>query len=66
MRDKSDNVATLSNYEGRIEIYGALHDSVIPVHHARQLAQSLPRATYHEMDCGHNDWSSRGLVKIDD
>ena len=66
MRDKWDNVTALSKYAGRVDIYGALHDSVIPVHHARQLAQSLPRATYHEMDCGHNDWSSRGLVKIDD
>jgi hypothetical protein len=66
MRDKWENVIALSKYAGRVDIYGALHDSVIPVHHARQLAQSLPRATYHEMDCGHNEWSSRGLVKIDD
>jgi hypothetical protein len=34
------------------------------VHHARQLAQSLPRATYHEVNCGHNDWSNRQVVKI--
>jgi hypothetical protein len=39
---------------------------LIPVHHARPLAQALPRATYHEMDCGHNEWTSSGLVKIDD
>jgi pimeloyl-ACP methyl ester carboxylesterase len=66
MRDKWDNVIALSKYAGRVDIYGALHDSVIPVHHARQLARSLPRATYHEVDCGHNDRSSSGFVKIDD
>jgi pimeloyl-ACP methyl ester carboxylesterase len=64
MRDKWDNVAALARYAGRVDIYGAAQDTVIPVHHARQLAQALPRATYHEVDCGHNDWSSRGLVKI--
>jgi hypothetical protein len=64
MRDKWDNVAALAGYEGRVDIYGARQDTIIPVHHARQLAQSLPRATYHEMDCSHNDWSSRGHVNI--
>jgi uncharacterized protein len=66
LRDKWDNVAALSHYPGRVEIYGALQDTVIPVHHARQLAHALPRATYHEVNCGHNDWSSRGIVKIGD
>jgi hypothetical protein len=64
MRDKWDNVAALAGYSGRVDIYGAAWDTVIPVHHARQLAQALSRATYYEVDCGHNDWSSRGLVKI--
>jgi len=64
IRDKWDNVAALLNYAGRVDIYGALQDTIIPVHHARQLAQSLPRATYHEVDCGHNDWSSSQLVKV--
>ncbi len=43
---------------------GALQDNVIPVDHARRLAQSPPRAACHEMDCGHNDWAGRGAVKI--
>jgi hypothetical protein len=64
MRDKWDNVAALSKYAGRIDIYGAAQDTIIPTHHARQLAQSLPRATYHEMDCGHNDWSSRRFAEL--
>jgi pimeloyl-ACP methyl ester carboxylesterase len=64
MRDKWDNVAALSKYLGPVEIYGALQDTIIPVHHARTLARSLPQAVYREMDCGHNDWSGRGFVKI--
>jgi len=64
MRDKWDNVAALAGYAGPLDIYGATYDRVIPVAHARKLAQALPRATFHEMPCGHNDWSSRGHVKI--
>jgi pimeloyl-ACP methyl ester carboxylesterase len=66
MRDKWDNVAAISKYQGRVDIYGAARDEVIPVHHARQLAKSLPRAIHHEMDCGHNDWPGLGFVKISD
>jgi len=64
LRDRWDNAAALSKYAGRIDIYGALQDTIIPVNHARQLAQALPRATYHEVDCGHNDWSSRGHLRL--
>lgn len=64
MRDKWDNLAALAKYGGRIDIFGAREDTVIPVHHARHLAQSLPRAAYREIDSGHNDWAGRGLVKI--
>ncbi len=62
MRDKWDNSKSLSKYSGRIDIYGAMSDGVVPVHHARSLAASLPAAIYHELKCGHNDWS--GLVRI--
>ncbi|PTY08706.1 alpha/beta hydrolase [Opitutaceae bacterium EW11] len=64
MRDRWDNAAALSHYAGRIEIFGAASDEVIPVRHARQLAAALPRATYREMPCGHNDWSISGGVRI--
>jgi hypothetical protein len=66
MRDRWDNVAALSNYAGRVDIYGARQDVVIPLRHAQKLVRSLPRASYHEMECGHNDWSSRGHLKIDE
>jgi pimeloyl-ACP methyl ester carboxylesterase len=66
LRDKWDNVAALSKFKGRVDIYGAAQDVVIPVHHARALAKTVPQAVYREMDCGHNDWSGRGFVKIDE
>lgn len=65
MRDKWDNEKALSKYSGRVDIYGALEDTVIPVHHARHLAASLPGAKYHELKCGHNDWSAGDLVRIE-
>jgi pimeloyl-ACP methyl ester carboxylesterase len=63
MRDKWNNAACLSQYTGRIDIYGATLDEVIPAAHARNLARSLPAARYHEINCGHNDWSA--LVRIE-
>ena len=64
MRDKWNNAACLSKYPGRIDIYGATLDNVIPVAHARRLAHTLPSAQYHEINSGHNNWST--LVKIED
>jgi uncharacterized protein len=57
MRDKWDNVQALSSYKGPVLIFGALHDNVIPVTHARALAKSVPQARYVELPCGHNEWS---------
>ena len=65
MRDKWDNVAALSKYSGRVDIYGALEDTVIPFPHAKHLAESLPGAKFHEVKGGHNDWSAGNLVRID-
>lgn len=58
MRDKWDNVRALSGYRGDILIFGARHDTVIPVEHARNLARALPRSRYMELPCGHNDWTA--------
>jgi pimeloyl-ACP methyl ester carboxylesterase len=65
MRDKWDNISALKNYRGTIDIFGATRDTIIPIHHAKALAASLPSARFHEMDCDHNDWSSLHLVKIE-
>jgi uncharacterized protein len=66
LRDKWDNVSALAKYSGRIDIFGAAYDTVIPVHHARNLADKLPSARYSELKCGHNDWSSRNLLNNED
>lgn len=62
--DRWDNVEALKGYTGKLDIYGAIDDRVIPIHHARTLATSLPRAIFHEIPGGHNDWSQSGMVKI--
>jgi hypothetical protein len=66
LRDKWDNVSALAKYPGRIEIFGAAQDTIIPVQHARNLADKLPSARYTELPCGHNEWSTSNLLKIAD
>lgn len=58
LRDRWDNVEALRGYAGPVEILGARDDAVIPCEHARALAESHPGARYHEMECGHNDWTA--------
>lgn len=62
--DRWDNVDAIKEYSGKVEIYGAIDDQVIPIRHARSLARSFPNAVFHEISGGHNDWSQSGLVKI--
>lgn len=57
MRDKWDNAVALRDYAGELEIYGAVDDQIIPVEHARDLAESLPRAKFTVLPGGHNAWS---------
>jgi len=66
MRDKWDNVKSLSSYQGRIDIFGAVNDTIIPVTHARALAKTIPHARYIELPCGHNDWSHQPQARITD
>ena len=62
--DSWDNIRSLSAYKGPVEIFGALQDTVIPVKHARKLADSIPGAKFHGIPGGHNDWSGEGLVVV--
>ncbi|HTP63937.1 MAG TPA: alpha/beta hydrolase [Geobacteraceae bacterium] len=62
--DRWDNVAALRGYSGKVEIYGAINDDVIPIRHARVLAASIPVAVFHEIPGGHNDWPLSGQVRI--
>ena len=62
--DAWDNVETLRRYAGPVDIYGATGDTVIPVSHARLLAEQVPGARFIPIDCGHNGWSKCELVRI--
>ena len=64
LRDRWDNLEALRGYRGRLELYGAENDGIIPIKHARALAEALgvPLKT---LRAGHNDWMNRGLVKLE-
>jgi pimeloyl-ACP methyl ester carboxylesterase len=47
-----------------VEIFGAQSDTVIPIAHARRLADSHPGAVFHVIPGGHNDWSTSGAVRF--
>jgi hypothetical protein len=63
--DRWDNTESLRNYAGPVEIFGAMSDSVIPIGHARNLAQSVATSRFIEIPGGHNDWSFCDEVKIE-
>jgi len=65
MRDRWDNIESLSHYSGRIDIWAAAYDEVIPVSHARNLAKRLTHATYHEINSGHG-WAEANAVNLSD
>lgn len=59
-----NNVRSLENYHGRLEIYGAADDRLIPVAHARTLAASVPQSRFHLLHCGHGEWYSQPGMKF--
>lgn len=61
---KWNNIRSLSKYAGPVEIFGAEEDMVIPIHHAKKLAENVPSARFHSIPGGHNDWSKPGRVEI--
>lgn len=65
LRDDWDNIAALKGCSVPITIYGAEEDLVIPVRHARRLAEALPQARFVLIHGGHNDWSASGDVRIE-
>lgn len=64
LRQRWDNVAALSNYKGRVHIFAAEDDTIIPPEHARTLAKATTNSTLTIIRGGHNDWSMPGEVKI--
>ena len=59
-----NNVESLADYGGPIEVFGAEGDPVIPVAHARNLAASRPQAKFHPIPGGHMDWVQQAQVQI--
>lgn len=62
--DRWDNIEVLAGYPGRVDIYGATDDFVIPLRHARHLADSVNGSRFHVIACGHNEWSDRPDVDL--
>lgn len=56
LRDRWDNIAALAGYDGPVEVYGAEDDAVIPIKHARALAEAVPGATFTVMAGDHDEW----------
>ena len=64
LRDNWDNVAALRHYTGPVDIYGAQADTIIPIRHARALAQAVPQARFIPIAGGHNEWADDPQVQI--
>lgn len=62
--DAWDNVETLQGYGGPVDIYGATQDTVIPIEHARALAEQVAGARFMPFDGGHNAWARSEQVRI--
>lgn len=65
MVDRWDNVKALKGYKGRLDIFGALNDTVIPIHHAKALAASQASALFHAVDADHS-WARSSEVNLAD
>jgi pimeloyl-ACP methyl ester carboxylesterase len=62
--DAWDNVEALRGYAGPVDIFGAIEDTIIPVEHARALAEGVPGARFVAIRGGHDDWPWNERVRI--
>ncbi len=62
--DNWNNIESLKGYTGPLEIFAARDDRIIPIAHARALAENRPSSIFHEISGGHNDWAASGQVRI--
>jgi uncharacterized protein len=62
--DRWNNIEALTGYHGRVDIYGATEDIVIPIHHAKNLADNVSGSHFHAMPCGHNEWADQRYVDL--
>jgi hypothetical protein len=54
-----NNVESLANYRGPMDVFGASSDQVIHARHAQAPAASRPQAQFLLLQGGHNDWSAQ-------
>jgi pimeloyl-ACP methyl ester carboxylesterase len=54
----------LRHYAGPVDIFGATGDAIIPIEHAKALANQIPSAHFTAISGGHNDWFWNDQVKI--
>jgi hypothetical protein len=59
-----NNVESLANYHGPMDVFGASDDNVIHPRHARALAASRPQAQFRLLPGGHNEWSGQPEVLV--
>ena len=61
--DRWDNVSALKEYQGPLQIFGAEQDRVIPIMHAKILADATG-AEFTMIPGGHNEWSFSPYVRF--
>lgn len=59
-----NNIEALRAYRGPVEVFAAEQDQVIPMAHARNLADHVKQAVFHSLPGGHNEWLDSGKVVI--
>ena len=64
LNDDWNNLSSLANYRGPVDIFGAKRDTVIPVEHAKALAAGIPSSKFILIEGNHNDWARQAQVKI--
>ena len=57
LKSNWNNVNSLSEYKGPVDIFGAKLDTIIPVSHEQAIVQSVPNSELTLIEGGHNDWS---------
>lgn len=55
VRDPFDTLEALRDYDGPTLVLHGSHDEIVPVEHARMIADAVPGARLVEVPCGHND-----------
>ena len=65
IRDDWNNIDSLKAYKGRVEIFAANDDEIIPYSRAKNLAAHVPGAKFFTMPGGHGWSNTRFPVRIE-